>query len=674
MLSTMKTGHQQVCTTSKLSLLGIFVTLGIVFGDIGTSPLYVMKTIVGSNPHYDAAFIIGAVSCIIWTLTLQTTVKYVLIALRADNKGEGGIMALYALVRRQHHRWLYLAAIIGASTLVADGIITPSITVTSAIEGLHAIDPSTPVVPITVAIISVLFFIQQFGTNVIGKSFGYLMFVWFLMLGILGCLQLPAHWDILRAFNPAYAIALLLHNPEWFLILGAVFLCTTGAEALYSDLGHCGKRNITLAWLFVKLMLILNYLGQGAWLIAQGSHTVAGVNPFYAIMPTHFLVPGIIIATIAAIIASQALISGSFTIFSEAMNMNFWPRLRIKYPTQVKGQLYVPSVNTFLYIFCILTILIFQSSERMEAAYGLSITITMLMTTILLTFYLRMKGVNKLAVGLLAAVFISIEGLFFTANLFKFVHGGWFTIMLAGGFCLVMYTWHIALIIRKKHLVFHRIASYFDILSDIKRDESIPKYATNLVYISKTNNPTLVEGKVIYSIINKNPKRADHYWLFRFDYVDEPDTLEYTFTPLIEDTLYRIDLHIGFRVQPLLTLYLRQIIEDLTAAGRIDLTSGYDSLRKRNIAGDFRFIVIHRIYYPASAASRRDNLIMNLYGIIKHLGISEERALGLDTSSVVVENVPLIIKRNENARRVVARTTPAPAHPTEAPHLPEGEE
>lgn len=648
----MKLEKDKSSMANRLSLLGIFVTLGIVFGDIGTSPLYVMKTIVGSNPHYDTDFIIGAVSCIIWTLTLQTTLKYVVIALRADNKGEGGIMALYALVRRHKRRWLYMAAIVGASTLVADGIITPSITVTSAIEGLQAINPSTPVMPITIAIISVLFFVQQFGTNVIGKSFGYMMFLWFLMLGIMGSLHLPSHWAILRAFNPYYALELLAHNPSWFLILGAVFLCTTGAEALYSDLGHCGKRNITVSWIYVKTMLILNYLGQGAWLIAQDHHIDRHVNPFYAIMPQTFLIPGIIMATMAAIIASQALISGSFTIFSEAMNLNFWPRLRIKYPTQVKGQLYVPSVNTFLFIFCVITILVFQSSERMEAAYGLSITITMLMTTILLTFYLRMQHINKLVVLLFAGTFIGIEGLFFTANLFKFIHGGWFTIMLAGGFCAVMYIWYNALKIRKKHLVFHRINNYYDILSDIKVDESIPKYATNLVYISKTNNPDLVEGKVIYSIIHKNPKRADHYWLFHFEYVDEPDTLEYKFTPLIEDTLFRIDVRIGFRVQPLLTLYLRQIIEDLTEEGRFNLTSGYESLRKRNVAGDFRFIVIHRIYYPASADNHSDNLIMNLYGLIKHLGISEERALGLDTSSVVVENVPLIIKRSANARRI----------------------
>lgn len=465
-------------------------------------------------------------------------------------------------------------------------------------------------------------------------------------------MQLDQNLIILKAFNPYYALNLLYHDPKWFLILGAVFLCTTGAEALYSDLGHCGKKNITVSWIYVKLMLIFNYLGQGAWLISNQGKINSPLNPFFAIMPTGFLLPSIILATTAAIIASQALISGSFTIFSEAMNLNFWPRQRIKYPTEVKGQLYVPRVNNFLYIFCVITILLFQSSDHMEAAYGLSITITMLMTTILLTFYLHMRHINSTLVALFAMVYLTIEGLFLTANIFKFFHGGWFTIMLAGGLCCIMYVWYNALIIRTKHLQFHEIKQFFPILSDIKKDSSIPKYSTNLVYISKTNNPALVEGKVVYSIIRKTPKRADHYWLFHFEYVDDPDTLEYTFTPLIDGTLFRIDVRIGFRVHPLLTLYLRQIIEDLVEEGKIDMTSGYDSLRKRNISGDFRFIVIHRIFYPSSSDDKRDNFMMNLYSFIKHLGITEERALGLDTSNVVVEHVPLIVKQDTYGKRI----------------------
>lgn len=628
---------------NKLSLLGIMVTLGIVFGDIGTSPLYVMSTIVRAYPLFDTNYIIGAVSCIIWTLTLQTSVKYVLIALKADNHGEGGILALYALLRKHRRRWLYIAAIIGASTLVADGIITPSITVVSAIEGLQAFSPETPVIPICIAIISVLFFIQQFGTNLIGKSFGPIMFVWFSMLGLVGIINLPHHIGILKAFNPYYAFELLLHNPEWFLILGAVFLCTTGAEALYSDLGHCGRKNITISWLFVKSMLILNYLGQGAWIIAHRNLITDGINPFYAIVPKEFLMVGIIMATLAAVIASQALISGSFTIFSEAMNLNFMPRLRIKYPTQIKGQLYIPRVNAFLYLFCIITILVFGSSSKMEAAYGLSITITMLMTTLLLAFYLRMKGTKKAIVITFASVFLTIESFFFIANLFKFFHGGWFTIMLAGILFGTMYIWYTAQKIRNSYMEFHPIKQYFDIISALKHDDTLPKYATNLVYVSKSDSADMIENKVIYSIIHKQPKRADHYWLFHFEYVDEPETLEYTFEPLIEDTLFRINVRIGFRVQPFLTVYLRKVIEDLVAEKKFNIISGYKSLAKRNMAGDFRFIIVHRIFYAASSKNKMQNFMMMLYAIIKHIGIPDVKSLGLDTSNTTVENVPLIV-------------------------------
>ena len=644
------------CGVHRFTTLGMLVTLGIVFGDIGTSPLYVMKTILYVNPIYNIDYILGALSCIIWTLTLQTTIKYVCIALRADNKGEGGILALYALVRKRAPKWFFIIAIIGAATLVADGIITPSITVVSAIEGLQVINPSTPVVPISITIISAVFFVQQFGTSTIGKSFGPIMFLWFLMLGVMGGLHISQYPFILKAFNPYYAVHLLMTSPSWFLILGAVFLCTTGAEALYSDLGHCGRKNITAAWSFVKMMLILNYLGQGSWMIAHAGSVNPEVNPFFAIMPSGFLIFGILLATIAAIIACQALISGSFTIFGEAMNLNFWPNLKIKYPTNVKGQVFIPSVNCFLYIFCVITILLFQTSGRMEAAYGLSITITMLMTTFLLANYLRQKTGGKIVAVLFLLIFLAIEGTFLTANMFKFVHGGWYTIFLAGIFFLVMYIWYRALGIRRSRLKFYEIQNYFDIISDIKADDSIPKYATNLVYVSRSDSAKFVEGKVVYSIINKQPKRADHYWLFHFEHLDDPNILEYTFTPLIPDTLFRINVRIGFRVQPYMTVYLRQIIEDLVANGEFDLTSGYTSLREKGIAGDFHFIVIHRIYYPSNSASSVDNFIMNIYGIIKHLGITEEKSLGLDTSNVTVENVPLII--GHKAAQRIKRVSP----------------
>lgn len=643
-------GNKKSPHVNKFGFWGVIVTLGIVYGDIGTSPLYVMKAILGANDVFDANYIIGAVSCIIWTITLQTTVKYVLITLRADNNGEGGILALYALLRKNKNKFSYILAIIGASTLIADGIITPSITVLSAVEGLKTINADTPVIPITILIISVLFLIQQFGTDVIGKSFGPLMVIWFGMLGTFGVLGIADYWPILKAFNPFYAVNLLINYPHWFLILGAVFLCTTGAEALYSDLGHCGIKNIRISWIYVKSTLILNYLGQGAWILAHKGQINESTNPFYGMMPQGFLFFGIIMATVAAVIASQALISGSFSIFSEAMNLNFWPRQRIKYPTTVKGQLYIPFVNNFLFVFCILMVLFFQTSSNMEAAYGLSITITMMMTTLLLNLYLRQSQKKIIYFIPFILLFLTVEFLFLLANLFKFVHGGWVTIVIAGLIFSVMYIWYNARKIKNRQMRFLKVGDYFSILSGIKEDQTIAKYSTNLVYLSKADYKQDIEGKIIYSIINKQPKRADNYWILHVDHVDDPTTLEYKFDKLIPDTLYRIDLKIGFQVQPLINVYFRQIVDELVENGEFNLTSNYPSLKKHGIPGDFRFIIIHRVYSQNQGFKGKERLIMNFYNQIRRIGVSESKAYGLDTSNVLVETVPLIVKTDSKLK------------------------
>ena len=634
----------------RLSVMGLLVTLGIVYGDIGTSPLYVMRAIIGATPIITTDYIIGAVSCIIWTLTIQTTLKYVVLALRADNNGEGGILALYALVRKHGRGWLYLLAIIGASTLVADGVITPSITVLSAIEGLRTYEPSTPVIPIAIAILTVLFFIQQYGTSAIGKLFGPLMLLWFSMLGILGLTHVGDSWVILKAFNPWYAIRLLTTSPEWFLILGAVFLCTTGAEALYSDLGHCGKQNIRVSWAFVKTMLICNYLGQGAWIISHADQLTTGTNPFYAIMPHAFLPVGITMATIAAIVASQALISGSFTIFSEAMNLHFWPRQRIKYPTDIKGQLYIPFINVSLYVLCIVVILFFQTSSNMEAAYGLAITVTMLMTTLLLGCYLKQGKMQRSIVILVISFFVVLESIFFVVNLAKFMHGGWVTMLLAGTICLVMYVWYNADKIRNTFVEHRDIRKYYDILSDIKADTSISKFATNVVYMSRFGGKYDVEQKVLYSIINKHPMRADHYILLHTDYEDTPNERSYDFYELIPGTLYRINLHLGFRVQPYVNLYLRQVIEDQVEKGSFALESGYDSLRRHHVAGNFIFVFIKRVYAEFNVFTPKARFIMTIYNFVHHLKQSAPKAMGLSTSNVFVETVPLVVRTRKVER------------------------
>ena len=641
------------CNHNKVSLLGLLITLGIVFGDIGTSPLYVMKAVLHTGETIDQRTILGALSCIIWTLTLQTTIKYVCVALRADNNGEGGILALYALLRRLKSKWIYILAIIGASTLLADGIITPAITVTTAIEGLESISPHLPVIPITLAIITIIFFVQRFGTESIGKSFGVFMLLWFLLLGIVGIISITSYPLILKAFNPYYAALLLAKSPQWFLILGAVFLCTTGAEALYSDLGHCGRKNITISWAFVKTMLILNYLGQGAWVLSH-VQTASTVNPFFSIMPQSMLFFAIIMATGAAIVASQALISGTFSILSEAMNLHFWPRMRIKHPTQVKGQLYIPVINLAMYIGVVLIILLFRDSSHMEAAYGLAITITMLMTTLLLGSYLHTKGVSRLIMILFIGAYCTIEGIFLAANLSKFLAGGWCTMLIGGILFLMMYVWIRAIKIRDHYISSKPLDDYYQIISDIKADMSIPKYTSNLVYINHASKEGTVDDKLVYSIINKQPKRADHYWLINMDFVDTPDTLEYDCKVLIPNTLYNITMHIGFRIEPRVSLYLRQVVEDLVANKKVDLTSNYPSLRKNGISGDFRFIIIHRVYYPENSVNRQQNLLMNFYALISKIGIDEPKALGLDTSMVMVERVPLIIDhRMDNIRRIV---------------------
>ncbi len=641
------------CNHNKVSLWGLLITLGIVFGDIGTSPLYVMKAVLHTGETIDQRTILGALSCIIWTLTLQTTIKYVCVALRADNNGEGGILALYALLRRLKSKWIYILAIIGASTLLADGIITPAITVTTAIEGLESISPHLPVIPITLAIITIIFFVQRFGTESIGKSFGVFMLLWFLLLGIVGIISITSYPLILKAFNPYYAALLLAKSPQWFLILGAVFLCTTGAEALYSDLGHCGRKNITISWAFVKTMLILNYLGQGAWVLSH-VQTASTVNPFFSIMPQSMLFFAIIMATGAAIVASQALISGTFSILSEAMNLHFWPRMRIKHPTQVKGQLYIPVINLAMYIGVVLIILLFRDSSHMEAAYGLAITITMLMTTLLLGSYLHTKGVSRLIMILFIGAYCTIEGIFLAANLSKFLAGGWCTMLIGGILFLMMYVWIRAIKIRNHYISSKPLDDYYQIISDIKADMSIPKYASNLVYINHASKEGTVDDKLVYSIINKQPKRADHYWLINMDFVDTPDTLEYDCKVLIPNILYNITMHIGFRIEPRVSLYLRQVVEDLVANKKVDLTSNYPSLRKNGISGDFRFIIIHRVYYPENSVNRQQNLLMNFYALISKIGIDEPKALGLDTSMVMVERVPLIIDhRMDNIRRIV---------------------
>jgi KUP system potassium uptake protein len=628
---------------NKVTFTSLLITIGIVFGDIGTSPLYVVKAIITAAEHFDKLLIYGSISCVFWTLTLQTTFKYVFITLRADNHGEGGIFALFALTKKKSI-WAAILTMIGGSALLADGVITPSITVTSAIEGLQLINPQIPVIPVVLCIISVLFFVQQFGTSVVGKSFGPMMVIWFGMLAALGFNQLSSYPEILNALNPVYAFDFLAYYPKGFILLGAIFLCTTGAEALYSDMGHCGIKNIRISWFFVKLSLILNYLGQGAWLITH-PEPVADLNPFYAIMPSWFLFPGIIIATAAAVIASQALITGSYTLISEAVSLNFWPKIKILHPTTIKGQVYIPFVNWLLWLSVCFVVFFFKESSNMEAAYGLSITITMLMTSMLLIHYLYQKEVSIIILAFLSLIFGLVEGTFLTANLHKFKDGGWFSVALAFAFVLIMLGWFFGRRIKNRHISFVNVNKYLHLFEDLSKDKTIPQLSTNLVYIIKANEIHQIESKIMYSIFNKQPKRAKTYWLLHVDTVDEPDTFSYEVNQIIPGTLIRVDFHLGFKIEPRINLYFKEVLKDLVSAGEIKLCSSYESLKKHHLPPDFMFVNLDRVMSRDYSLSPWETMIMGLHSFTRLLGINDVKALGLDSSSVIEEKVPISVER-----------------------------
>ncbi len=634
--------HNQL---SKITLGGLIVTLGIIYGDIGTSPLYVMKAIVGNAP-INSKLIIGGMSLVFWTITLQTTIKYVIFTLKADNKGEGGIFSLYTLVKKARVKWLLFPAIIGGCCILGEGIITPPISVASAVEGLRLIPrfSDIPTIPIVIAIITGLFFIQQFGTKFIGKYFGPIMLLWFLMLGTFGIVGLSHDLSVLKSLNPYYGIDLLINYPGAFWLLGAVFLCTTGAEALYSDMGHCGRKNIRISWIFVKSMLVLNYMGQTAWLITMEGKTLNGSNPFYAIMPQWFLPIGIGIATVATIVASQALISGSFTLINEAMRLNFWPKVKIKYPTELKGQMYIPSINWLLYFGCVAIVLFFKESSNMEAAYGLTIILGMIMSSRLLAFFMRIKKYPHWFLYLFIGVYIVVEGAFLIANLEKFPKGGYITLIIALFLAAVMGSWYMAKLIRARYVDMVRLSDHMSKLVDLSKDDSIPKYATHLVYMTSANNPEEIESKVIYSILQKRPKRADIYWFVHVDVMDEPYRMEYKVTHVAEDDIIRVDFKLGFRVAPRVNLMFRKVVEDLVMNKEVDITSRYESLSKNNIIGDFKFVVIEKFLSYDNELPFFEKLILNFYFLLKNLSLSESRAFGLDSSSVKVEKFPMVFK------------------------------
>ena len=633
----MKNSH----SNHKLTFTGLLVTLGIIYGDIGTSPLYVMDAIVGKSV-IDKDLILGGLSCVIWVLFLQTTVKYVLLVLSADNKGEGGIFSLYSLVRRKY-KFLVIPAMIGGAAILAEGIITPSLSISSAVEGLRIYNPDVPTVPIVIVILIMIFLVQRFGTNKVGYGFGPIMFIWFSMLAILGFNQIVCNPEVLKAFNPYYAYVLLVKYPGGVWLLSAVFLCTTGAEALYSDLGHCGRQNIRTSWIYVLSCLLLNYLGQGAYLISHAGETLQK-KTFFALMPEWFLIPGIVIATSAAIIASQALISGSFTLISEAVRLNLWPRVKLVFPSIHKGQLYVPSVNWALMFGCIAVVLYFKESTKMEAAYGLSVTLTMMMTTFMLFHFMKIMKYPLLLCWSVMIVYLSFELLILSVNLTKFTHGGWVSVVISAGMFLVMWVWYKATSIKNRLTEYVKLKDYYEILKELSVDNSIPKYATNLIFMSGANRTDEIENKIIYSILQKQPKRADIYWFVHVDVTDEPYTMDYKVDILVPQDVIKITFRLGFRVENRINLFFRKAVQELVASKEVDITSRYDSLNRKNVAGDFRFVVIEKFLSYENDLPIMEQLVMDAYFFIKEKANSEEKWFGLDSSMVTVEQVPLIIK------------------------------
>ncbi|NML23803.1 KUP/HAK/KT family potassium transporter [Pseudoflavitalea sp. G-6-1-2] len=626
----------------RVTAAGVLIAAGIVFGDIGTSPLYTLNAVFhGRVITEDVA--LGALSAIFWTLTFQTTLKYVIITLQADNKGEGGIFSLYALIRRYWGKWLLIPAMAGGAFLIADGIITPPISVASAVEGLQKVNPDINTVPIIIAILVGLFAFQQFGTDKIGKIFGPVMTVWFTFIGVLGVMAMAQYPSVLKALNPYYAYVMLREVPGGFWLLGSIFLCTTGAEALYSDMGHCGRNNIRVSWIYIKVMLILAYAGQTAWLLNHVGETTGELSPFFHIVPDSIYIPALIIATMATIIASQALISGCFTLINEAIRLDIWPRHRVLFPGNIKGQLYIPFINWFLMAGCIGMVLYFKESTKMEAAFGLSVTLTMIMSTVLINFYLHAKRVPFIWVALLTTIFLVIETSFLLANLQKIKEGGWITLVIGAVLFTIMFVWHKGRLIKRSLMKLVPIENYVTLLQKLSTDEHIPKYATNLVYLTASGTSRKIEKTAVDSILSGFPKRADIYWFVHVNVLDEPYAMNYHVDTLARNDVYFVEFNLGFRIDPRIDYYFKQVVEDMVKNKEIDVSERYEQSYQESQIGDLRFLVMDSFLSFENDMTFGKNFIMKSYFNLRMLSVKEEVNFGLDPSNVTVEKYPVVV-------------------------------
>ena len=625
----------------KISAAGVLIALGIVFGDLGTSPLYTFKAIIG-NRVITETLILGSVSAIFWTLTFQTTIKYVLITMRADNNGEGGIFSLFALIRKQA-KWVIWPAIIGGSFMMADSLITPPISVTSAIEGLKDIYPTLPIIPITISILVALFVFQQSGTGSIGKFFGPAMVLWFVMIAVLGFNFLIKDPSVLRAINPIYTYRLIMECPGGFWVLGGVFLCCTGAEALYADMGHVGRKNIQLAWIFIKISLVLCYFGEAALLEAHIGQTLSSVDAFYGMVPRWFLIPSVAISTLGTIIASQALISGTYTLINEAVRLEIWPKLRTKFPTELRGQVYIPSINWLMMAGCIGMVLYFRESSNMEAAFGLSVTLTMLMTTVLLSYYLYTQKAPKIFTITILVVYLTIELTFLAANLKKFAHGGWLTMLIGVILVTIMYVWQAGRKIKNRYKKYLPLDKFTPSFIRLSNDATVPKFATHLIFLTAAEKPEMVEQRIIESVFCGQPKRADLYWLLHVDVDDAPYTMSYSTQIIAPEDLVYVRFKLGFRIVPRINFLFKKIVNDMIANHEVTVNKNYCMIDQHNTCGDFRFVVMKSFLSFENELPFWKNLIMKFYFILDKISLPDAEGFGLDYSNVVLERVPLLI-------------------------------
>ncbi len=643
----------------KVTIGLMLIAIGIVYGDIGTSPMYVMKSILEGNggiANVDSNFIVGAFSLVIWTITLLTTVQFVLIAMKADNNGEGGIFALYSLVRK-HGKWLILVTMIGGATMLADGILTPAVTVTNAIDGLKSIESVNRVlgsnqwyvVAIVLVILAVLFGVQHAGTSKIGTAFGPAMLVWFLFLGITGAINMTQDLSIWRAINPMYAIQVLTspNNKVGFMILGSVFLATTGAEALYSDMGHVGRGNIYASWPFVKICLLLNYAGQCAWIIShqgdQSLYAIESMNPFFQMLPVNMRAFAVALSALAAIIASQALITGSYTLVSEAINLDLLPHMQIRYPSVTKGQLYIGLVNTIMWAGTSFVVIYFRYSSRIENAYGLAITVSMLMTTLLLVVYL-MKIKGKKLLGILTGViFGALEFAFFISSCGKFIHGGYIAVIISLILFAIMIVWYRGTIIETEHRVTLHMRDYVENIRRLKEDQDIPKFTDNMVFFSSSKDPESIERDVLYSILDKDSKRAAAYWFLHVNVTNQPHDHSYSVETYGSDFMYFVNFNLGFKMDQRVNVYLRQVVSDLMESGELPEQNKIHSIYGPSPVGNFKFCMVRTTLPNTGEISNRDGIILSIkYAIRRAIG-GKIKWYGLENSLVITEYVPLVI-------------------------------